>query len=382
MFNVAFNKKFLLFLNILSLFFFVLSHPVYSIDFQGEFYSARVKDISDRRYEPAVIELLDNAKDSIVLSMYILKPQEKGPVSFLVKDLEEALERGVSVEIYLNTRFTSQQAKRVASEASFELLREKGAKIYTVTSRYRLHDKLIIADERYVVEGSVNWTVSAIKSNFESAVLIDSPQLAKSKLLRLRCLPLKGEKVDKSIRPDRPKTLGVLSEDSVVILSKSLLDDKNLFPSMVTGHDSRCMDGYLLLLAEAQRWKAKEFFLSLEDMATDLKMSALWSDTTLRRQVIKVLKRLRDKYKLIEVNFHHGKDAWISLKELPGDTFRLKGNFFDPDFLSSKSQPAKFTLLIKALLVEEGKSIDSFTRKEICERFHIGEKTLRLGLKP
>jgi hypothetical protein len=237
-------------------------------------------------------------------------------------------------------------------------------------------------DKRYVVEGSVNWTVSAIKTNFESAVLIDSTELAKSKLIRLRSLPLKGEGVDKSIRPDRPKTLGVLPEDSAVILSKSLLDDKNLFPSMATGHDSRCMDGYLLLLAEAQRWKAKEFFLSLEDMAMDLKMSAVWSDTALRRQVIKVLKKLRDKYKLIKVNFHHGKDAWIALKELPGGTFKLKGDFFEPDFLSSKSQPVKFTLLIKALLAEEGKSIDSFTRKQIYERFHIGEKTLRIGLKP
>ena len=35
-----------------------------------DFLSSRVKDISDRKYEKAVIELLDNAKDSITVSMY------------------------------------------------------------------------------------------------------------------------------------------------------------------------------------------------------------------------------------------------------------------------------------------------------------------------
>ncbi len=105
-------RKLFLFVGLFSLFLFAFLHSVYSIDSQGEFYSARVKDISDRRYEPAVIELLDNAKDSIVLSMYILKPQEEGPVSFLMRDLEEALARGVSVEIYLNTRFYLSAGKK------------------------------------------------------------------------------------------------------------------------------------------------------------------------------------------------------------------------------------------------------------------------------
>ncbi len=39
-------------------------------DLKGDYYPAKVRDISDRAYEGAVIELLDNAKESIVMSMW------------------------------------------------------------------------------------------------------------------------------------------------------------------------------------------------------------------------------------------------------------------------------------------------------------------------
>jgi len=159
-------RKFLLLLIFLCSFFFIPLFFAYPSDSYDEFYSARVKDISDRAYEPAVIELLDNARDSIVMSMYILKSQEKGPVRLLVRDLEEALERGVSVEIYLNTKFKSSHGEKVTIGKPFDILREKGARIYTVIPRYRLHDKVIIVDNRYVVKGSVNWSESALKDNF------------------------------------------------------------------------------------------------------------------------------------------------------------------------------------------------------------------------
>ena len=58
----------------------------------GDFAPSRVKDISDRDYEEAVIQLLDNAKDSIVVSMYIISAdiKHKNPVKLLLGDLLEA----------------------------------------------------------------------------------------------------------------------------------------------------------------------------------------------------------------------------------------------------------------------------------------------------
>ncbi|MBD3296058.1 MAG: hypothetical protein GF392_01665, partial [Candidatus Omnitrophica bacterium] len=139
---------------------------------QHQTYQATVRDISDREYEPAVIDLLDNAKESIVISMYIIKPSQKGPVALLLNDLAEALERGVAVDIYLNTKSTYNDDYTDERKALFDQLEGKGAGIYEVDSTYRHHDKVIIVDSRFVVEGSTNWSVSALKSNFESDTLI------------------------------------------------------------------------------------------------------------------------------------------------------------------------------------------------------------------
>ncbi|MFH1691844.1 MAG: hypothetical protein ABIC68_04670 [Candidatus Omnitrophota bacterium] len=46
-----------------------------------------VTDLSDRRYEQALVELFDNAKESIVISMYGISPGSDGnnPVRLLLK---------------------------------------------------------------------------------------------------------------------------------------------------------------------------------------------------------------------------------------------------------------------------------------------------------
>ena len=56
---------------ILSLLFVVSFAFIFSPSFaQQGFLPAQVKDISDRAYESAVIELLDGARESVVISMY------------------------------------------------------------------------------------------------------------------------------------------------------------------------------------------------------------------------------------------------------------------------------------------------------------------------
>ena len=90
---------------ILSLVFLLL--PIQPLCSQQDFLPAKVKDISDRAYEPAVIELLDGAKESIVISMYSisLANEKTNPVRLLLNDLLEARKRGVSVTVYMNARF-------------------------------------------------------------------------------------------------------------------------------------------------------------------------------------------------------------------------------------------------------------------------------------
>lgn len=356
--------------------------PAFAADQAGEFYPARVRDISDRVYEGAVTELLDNAKESIAISMHILKIADKGPMLFLAKNLEEALDRGVGVDIYLNTRPGHGMPASDEIDRTFRPLTEKGAKIHKVTPYYLLHDKLIIVDGRFVVDGSTNWSVAALKSNYESADLIDSPELAKVKLLRLqRLLPEDYKKERRQRSRDRPKALERLPEGALVGVSKELLNNKDYFAAMLRAQADRDMNAYLLLLAESARTGEREFFVPLEDLAITLGVSPGWSDTDMRRQMIKELKTLQDKYDLIDVNFNYGKDAWVELKDLPDGAFKVTGDFFDPKSLASKSQPAKFVFLMKALLGEEGKTIEAAGVSELSKKFGVSQFSIRKGMR-
>ena len=90
--------------------------------FAEEFYPARVSDISDREYEEVVIELIDNAEESVVIGMYHISTQLKAnnPVKLLLNDLVEAEERGVEVRIYLNTKFPDVSYEELVDEDEFK----------------------------------------------------------------------------------------------------------------------------------------------------------------------------------------------------------------------------------------------------------------------
>ena len=359
-----------LFIRILFLILLIVPVSGYGADF----YDAKVADISDRKYEPAVIDLLDGAKESIVISMYMIKPTTK-PIALLLNDLSEALERGVTVEIYLNTRFASNDPLKLTKH--FKDLERDGAKIYLASPHHRLHDKLIIVDGQFIVEGSANWSVSSLKANYESSVIIDSPEIAELKMVRIRnflLVGMEGKEPDVN-RVDRPKIETPLPD--TIEIPKALLEEKQFLSRMRKSGANRSINAYLLLIAESARIGKNEFFLNLEDFADKLQMPKDWTDTAKRRQAIKTLNRLSNKYKLITVTYTHGKDAWIKHTQIPGDTFTAKSSLFDPDFLAKTSPTAKSVLLIDALLKDEGSSKEDFTDKELYQRFFTTSRQFR-----
>ncbi|MBU4312206.1 MAG: hypothetical protein KJ706_05775 [Candidatus Omnitrophica bacterium] len=217
------------------------------------FHPARVNDISDRKYEEAIIELIDNAEESVVIGMYYIstKLEANNPVKLLLNDLVEAEERGVEVRIYLNTRFPDTSYEDVVDEEEFKSLKDAGCEVYFIKEGRRLHDKLVIVDRRYVVEGSVNWSISALKNNFESATLIDSPELAKEKIARLEGIYRTQKEKDEAEKKERIPLYVDTIIDKIEI-KKALLEDERYFPEMLKASDRRVMDLYLMLLAYSQ----------------------------------------------------------------------------------------------------------------------------------
>ena len=349
--------------------------------FAGEFYPASVSDISDRDYEEAVIELIDNAEESVVIGMYYISTQLKAnnPVKLLLNDLVEAEERGVEVRIYLNTKFPDVSYGELVGEDEFKMLQDAGCELYFIPPGRKLHDKVVVVDRRYVVEGSMNWSIVALKNNFESVTLIDSPELAEEKIARLeRIYEIQKKKEGAAKREREPLCVGGIIER--IEVKKALLEDEKYFPMMLKRSDRRAMDLYFILLAYSAKLDKVKFFLRLEDVGLGLGLPVSWDDEALRRQVIRALRTLEDRYGLIEVEFYYASDAYITVLPVSGESFTIETSVVD-SYDKEIPQRVKFLLLIKALLEEEGKDLDLVLQKEIMRRFHIAERTLEKALK-
>ena len=354
---------------IVSLVFFLTTPPLYS---QEDFIPARVKDISDRAYEPAVIELLDGAKESIVMSMYSISVGRKGnnPVRFLLGDLLEARERGVSVTLYLNTKFNAgKKNTRIIEKPEIKQLQEAGCKIHLIAYHQRLHDKLIIVDGRYVVESSANWSISALRDNYESATLIDSENLAKIKRARVKSFILPESVPFK--KPDKNLYTNNLPES--ISIPQALVTDRRFLPAMIHWRAANSMSLYLRLVAYSQHIGKRDFFLDMGSMGLSMGMPESRGNTELRHQVIRYLKHLNKRYKLINVKFFYNKDAWVELIEIPGDTFVIPLSIV----LDEESSPTvKFYLMAQTLLELQGEDINAMSTRQVEKRLPISHSAV------
>lgn len=339
------------------------------------FVDAKVADASDRAYEPAAIWLIDQAKHSVVMSMYLLREGEdaRHPVNRLAQDLVEAARRGVRVELYLNTFFIGADPQAVLETPGIRRLRAEGVQIIGPSAQRRLHDKLLIVDERYVLEGSTNWSVSALTKNWESNTLIDSPPLAKQKLRRVRQITVPPEETAPSPKhPALPQT---------VELPTGWIVRDGVLSRMVSSSRERAFDILLLLVLESAR-SGPEFFVNLEQLGRDIGIKS-WVDTAVRREVIRLLRDLEnDSQAGVDTSFAHGKDAWVMLKLPEGPTLAVPSGWLEPAQLAGTPAAVTYLKLFElGLKKQEDLRVTQLTLVELERRTGLDARTLRRALK-
>ena len=334
---------------------------------------ALVYEASDRNYVQTLLPLLEGAKREITLSFYLMEPDEKAgpahPVNRLFESLLQARSRGVEVKLYLNTNFRFRPKTEVARGNYFERLLEAGCQVTTLLPNRRLHDKLIVIDGRFVVEGSMNWSVAALESNFESVSIIDSRAHAKKKLERIAqmyALPAGRAPDQDTPLLDVPETI----EFPVALLEKDGL------PKMIRTSDERAFDLYLLLWGQAQARGRLAFEIDLETLGKSLAVPPQWTRSQIRRQMVKVLKKLSAQYGFLEAKFPFGKNVLITLREIPGKRIPVPGWVVGTDYLSKESTAAVFLSLAREALRREGIEIDSLSAPQLESRFGVGASTL------
>ena len=145
---------------------------------------------------------------------------------------------------------------------------------------------------------------------------------------------------------------------------------------MVTSNDNRAFDLYFLLVAHSQLIGEDRFYINLEDMGLSLGLSDNMDYSALRRQVIRSLKILQNRYKLIKVKFMHGKDAYINLLGIQGESFAISSGSIIQFTDAQLTLRLKFLFLIEAILKTEGKDLNSISKSDLSKRFNINETTI------
>ncbi len=374
--------------------------------------ATKIEDISDRKYLPKVLALIQGAERSIEVSMYqilLADTEESHPVYQILRALAEADRRGVKIRVILNRNLDYVSGETVPlarSLAAVEYLRSKGTEVVFAHSSHRLHDKVIVIDHRWVVEGSMNWTKTALFGNWESATLIDSPDLAREKLKRLRAIPLSPE-----------KTLDSLGEEGELLKIPSILmKDPAYFPNLLEDKDERIFEFYLWLLsfvslrgvppgrddeAISQKGGQAAFLekqpvpLSLtlndEELFRRFRLDPAKSHEDKRREAIRLLKKLKKQEWIGLKIAKPGANAEISLIPLRGLTpaspaggpsaFTVPYAYFKYGYPEKLSFAGEFFYLLARLEMTESPSPPWWWRPQehLTQTYHAHHTTLAAG---
>jgi hypothetical protein len=257
--------------------------PAYSI-------TPCVTAIDNRAYGNAVLQAIDNAKDSVYVAMYAMYLQlgEAANPALLVNALIAAKNRGVEVKVYLDNTPDNAQG----NQAAYKLLKDAGVEVYSIASAYKLHAKLIIIDDRIVIDGSSNWTQEAIENNFESDLLVDNGDVAKKEEAFFAQL-------DAHVVPvaDTPREL--LEK---VKIKNQFLEDARFASQMAKANDEHAFNLYLWLLHQCKENGEKVDWVSIDyvQMADYLGIRVDREKSKYRFDVRFVAKHLKEDYGLID----------------------------------------------------------------------------------
>ncbi len=126
-----------------------------------------IKILNDEKYYYATLNSISNAKNEINIIMFSMYHCKK--TSELINELISARKRGVMVRIILDGEIESN--KQMCNIFSAERIPTK------ITTKYRIHNKIILIDNNITIIGSHNWTDKALFENKESSLIINNEKI-------------------------------------------------------------------------------------------------------------------------------------------------------------------------------------------------------------
>ena len=114
-----------------------------------------------------IAEFIDSAKDTLWLQ------NERYQDAVIVERLVRAIERGVHVHIMARPPHTLKKDKLVEGVGALRIMHDVGAKIHRLKGM-KLHGKMLLADEKRAIVGSINLSPGSFDARRELAIETDA----------------------------------------------------------------------------------------------------------------------------------------------------------------------------------------------------------------
>jgi len=140
--------------------------------------NAHVDPVVGSAFFLKAVDLINRAVQSVSICIFTARyyrGQSRNPVNELFDALRRAAFRGVSVRILLNQNF--QDDGSVLNNQFIVLyFKSKNLQAAFGGKSTRIHSKLILIDNTFTIIGSHNYSARAHRTNFETSVIIKSPE--------------------------------------------------------------------------------------------------------------------------------------------------------------------------------------------------------------
>jgi HKD family nuclease len=329
--------------------------------------------VATSKYFDVTVREISQAKESIEIWMYIIQADHREKDSQprkLLDALIEAKMRGVGVRVVLEQsldikdEFSELDVLAQPNQSAYEILKAGGVEVYFDSPGNKTHAKVIIIDRETTIIGSANWSKAALTRNFEANALIRDKAFAVEVLKDLS--QIKTQEAPQSLTPS-------------VQIPMTFLANKKLLGEMATQADERALETYLYLLS-LKTPSSNEVMLDYGKAANFLGINKMTPEDY-RRQINKVLDKLRDKYKLLTyLPPARNQDAQVTLKlSETQDYFDLPVGFFRYRWNQELSLPGQVMLLVHRSKLMSGTSSWFKSRKEISKDYGISESFISDG---
>lgn len=360
--------------------------PAMALSYQGD-----IEDVSDGKYFPAVQKAISEARESIYMVMFKvgLRPYDKNSSVYqLVEELVNAHERGVDVKVVLDQNIPFIGKEDVddweiegKNAWCYKRLKETGIDVgYDDATKYT-HAKALVIDEETVILGSSNWTESALHKNFETDVLIKSKELAQELLGEIKKIKIE------------PAGRGIEATEAPVPVSWKFMEEPKLAGRMMSKHDERAFDLYLLILRDYDGNKDGKVILDYDKIAQSLGLYDKMDRTGYRRQIIRSARTLQDRYGLIAFEPEYREDAAVYLKDYDNSKeaysyprewyFEIPGTYWEYGWDRKLSMRAKFCYLINLAYasISDARPWWFSSLEVLSKRFNVGVWMISKGMQ-